>query len=192
MSMFRFRLRTARLNRVAQRGFTLMELLITMAIAAILVGVALPSFRESMVRTAVTQTGNDIVLDLNTARAEAVKRGFNTAVIAKTPGNWTLGWEIWVDINGNGVFTEAGTDVLIRDHLRIDDPYRVLGAPRSGGAATQIVYNGTGAVNGGAYDFVVCRPNTPNGQNRAVLVGNNGTVSSQRKPPAGMAVSCPP
>lgn len=190
MSKSSLRSRLQRSCRPASRGFTLFELLIAMAIVAILVGVAMPSFRETMIRTNVTQTGNDLVLDLNTARAEAVKRGFNAAVIAKG-GNWSQGWEIRVDVDGNGNYTDA-TDVFIRDHDPIDPQYRVLGAPRSGAASTRVVYSGTGAVNGGAYDLVICRERNRNDMNRAVLVENNGTVSSQRKPPAVMAVSCPP
>jgi hypothetical protein len=76
-------------------------------------------------------------------------------------------------------------------HGVIDPLYRVLGSPRVGGGTPLVAYNGTGSVNGGAYDFVVCRPNTSNAQNRAVLVEANGTISTQRRPPAVMAVTCP-
>lgn len=190
MSMSCFRSRLQRPRRSSSRGFTLMEMLITVAIVAILIGVALPSFRESMIRTNVTQTGNDLVLDLNTARAEAVKRGFNVAVIART-GNWSAGWDIRADANGDGSYT-GPLDVLIRAHDAIDPLYLVLGGPRGGGGASQVVYNATGSVNGGAYDLVVCRLKNSNAMNRAVLVENNGTISSQRKPSAAMIVSCPP
>lgn len=190
MSMFRYRSRLPRPQRSGSRGFTLMELLIAVAIVAILIGVALPSFRDSMVRSTVTQTGNDLVVDLNSARAEAVKRGLNTAVVAKT-GNWNQGWEVRVDSNGNGVYTEAGIDEMVRDHGVIDPLYRVLGSPRVGGGTPLVAYNSTGSVNGGAYDFVVCRPDTSNAPSRAVLVEANGTISTQRQPPAFLAVTCP-
>lgn len=190
MSMSCFRSRLQRPRRSKSRGFTLMEMLITIAIVAILIGVALPSFRESMVRATVTQTGNDLVVDLNSARAEAVKRGLNTAVVAKL-GSWSRGWEVRVDTNGNGIFTEVGVDEVLRDHEAIDPLYQLLGAPRGGGGATQVAYNGTGSVNGGAYDFAICRPRNTNAQNRAVLVDANGTISTQRRPPAFLAVTCP-
>ena len=165
-----------------------METLIAIAIVAILMGVALPSVRESLVRTNITQTANDLVLDFNTARAEAVKRGFNTAVIAKT-GGWAAGWDIRVDINGNGIYTD-GLDVLVREHPAIQPPYTVLGAPVSGGAATQVVYNGTGSTTGGAYDLVVCREQRDAQLNRGVQVERNGTISTRRKT-TGLVVSCP-
>lgn len=189
MSMSSHRSRLQRPQRSDSRGFTLMELLIAMAMVAILIGVALPSFRESMVRTTVTQTGNDLVADLNLARAESVKRGLSTAVVAKL-GNWSSGWEVRVDIDGNDNYMDGGDQVL-RDHDAIDPLYRLLGSRRAGAATTQVAYNATGAVNGGAYDFVVCRPANTNAQNRAVLVEANGTISTQRRPPAFLAVTCP-
>ncbi|BES69981.1 hypothetical protein RE428_09990 [Marinobacter nanhaiticus D15-8W] len=55
------------------RGFTLVELMITFAVAAILVTVALPSFRDLMARNELVTVTNSWVGALNTARAEAVK-----------------------------------------------------------------------------------------------------------------------
>ena len=56
-------------------GFTLMELMVTIAIAAILVGIAIPSFTSIIVSNRLTTSANELVTALNLARSEAVKRG---------------------------------------------------------------------------------------------------------------------
>jgi type IV fimbrial biogenesis protein FimT len=56
-------------------GFTLLELMITIAIAGILVGVAIPSFTSIITSNRLTAYANELVTALNLARNEAVKRG---------------------------------------------------------------------------------------------------------------------
>ncbi|QEE24448.1 prepilin-type N-terminal cleavage/methylation domain-containing protein [Rhodanobacter glycinis] len=60
--------------RPRQRGFTLVELMITLAVAVILTAIAVPSFRNLTLSNRLTTTANDIVGALNVARMEAVKR----------------------------------------------------------------------------------------------------------------------
>lgn len=67
---------TVRQNPV--RGFTLIELIIAMAIAVILVLVAVPSFRTITLSNKLTTTASDIVGAINLARMEAVKRNAST------------------------------------------------------------------------------------------------------------------
>ena len=55
-------------------GFTLIELMITLAVAVILLVIAVPSFRTMTISNRLTTTANDVVAALNTARMEAIKR----------------------------------------------------------------------------------------------------------------------
>lgn len=55
------------------RGFTMVELMITIVIAAILTAIAIPSFRNIILSNRLTSTANDIVSALNVARMEAIK-----------------------------------------------------------------------------------------------------------------------
>jgi type IV fimbrial biogenesis protein FimT len=62
------------LHRLALRGFTLVEALVTIAIAAILVAVAVPSFRDVLAKRRVEGIASELLTDLQYARSEAVAR----------------------------------------------------------------------------------------------------------------------
>ncbi|MCW8807116.1 MAG: GspH/FimT family pseudopilin [Rhodanobacter sp.] len=69
------------MSRVAMRrhvrGFTLVELMITMAVALVLIMIAVPSFRTMTLSNKLTTTVNDMVGAINLARVESVKRNAN-------------------------------------------------------------------------------------------------------------------
>ena len=61
-----------------QRGFTLVELMVTMAIAVVLMMFAVPSFKSITLSNKLTTSANDMVSALNIARMEAIKRNSST------------------------------------------------------------------------------------------------------------------
>jgi type IV fimbrial biogenesis protein FimT len=91
-----------------QHGFTLVELLTTLGIAAILVTVAVPGFNTTIKNNRLITQANLLVSSVGLARSEAVKHG-RTAIVcvsndqATCTGqtNWQLGWMVWVDLNVN-------------------------------------------------------------------------------------------
>lgn len=85
------------------RGFTLLEVLVTLAVAAILLGVAVPSYRSMVQRNSIAANVNDLIGDLNYARSEAVTRGQPAYVCNSAngstclaDGDWSQGWIVYV------------------------------------------------------------------------------------------------
>lgn len=103
-------------------GFTLVELLVTMAIAAILLGIAIPSFIDLIKNNRLTTITNTLVTSLSYARNEAVKRGSQVTMINK--GDWSLGWTICVDVDNINSCADA-TDTILRTVEAIPDGYSI-------------------------------------------------------------------
>lgn len=74
------------------RGFTLIELMVVVAIVAILLGLGVPGFRELITATRVKNASFDVFSSLTHARSEAVTR--NTTVRICMGTNWASGWTV--------------------------------------------------------------------------------------------------
>jgi type IV fimbrial biogenesis protein FimT len=179
-----------RLFRRGRAGFGLVELLVTIAIAAILAAIALPSFREFMIRMNVTETTNELVGALNAARTEAVKRGVSVAVVADGSG-WSGGWSIIPDSNGN---TDFSDDAAIMTHPAVSASYTVVGvATGTGGSSTLAAFGPMGTLKlGTGFDLNVCRPaNAADvSQSRWISVRGSGEIRSQRDVGSSPAGNC--
>jgi type IV fimbrial biogenesis protein FimT len=106
--------------RQAERGFTLFEAVITMAIVAILMALAIPSYRYVTNANRIAAEINGLLGDMQYARAEAIKEGQTVTVCVSTNGTscagaavstWQNGWIVFSDVNGNGA-VDAGDQIL--------------------------------------------------------------------------------
>jgi type IV fimbrial biogenesis protein FimT len=107
----------------SKKGFTLLEFLVAVAVLAILTVLAVPGFRDLLVRRAVLVTAEALVDDLRFARAEAIKRGALVSVCrsangsaCNATGNWVEGWIVFVDRNSKGVVDPS--DEVLRVQAR--------------------------------------------------------------------------
>jgi type IV fimbrial biogenesis protein FimT len=194
-------------GRHVTTGFTLVELIITITIVAILVAIALPNFHDFIIRSTVNSNANDLVGALNTARAEAVKRGRPVAVIANG-GNWNAGWQVVVakqTAAGIEVIptppgsTEASCNAYIDNAIdganttalcpryqgALPASYTIKGKGAGVGAVdTRVVFGLTGAVSpaGTSFDFSVLLPvvNANPLWSRWVNVSSMGVVTVRR------------
>jgi type IV fimbrial biogenesis protein FimT len=92
-------------------GFTVIEVLIAMAIVAILLGSAVPAFRGAIERLQLSTTTNDLLLAINLARTEATSRRKRVAVAPRVANDWSSGWHVFIDANDNGLL-DADEDVV--------------------------------------------------------------------------------
>ncbi|HJU38117.1 MAG TPA: GspH/FimT family pseudopilin [Tahibacter sp.] len=173
-------------------GFSLIEMITVLAVAAILVGVALPNFREFARRSNVTEMNNNLITAINLARAEAVKRGRQVAVVATSGGSdWSSGWTVIVDDNGNGNFADA-SDSKLQGRSAVDATnYKVTAkATGAGGVDGRIVMGIAGTLAlGTKFDINVCRKGETT-KSRHIVVGASGMTSSYSDATGSPAPSC--
>ncbi len=110
-----------------QNGFTLIELMVTLAVVAIVAGIAAPSFRDMIQDNRLITSSNELLGSVALSRSEAIKRGdrvvicqsINTTSCGGSAANWHQGWIVFVDANTNGTVDNA-TDI-ISVHAALDD-----------------------------------------------------------------------
>ncbi|MCB1755072.1 MAG: GspH/FimT family pseudopilin [Gammaproteobacteria bacterium] len=112
-------------------GFTLIELIVTMSVAAILIATGVPSFRNMILNGRQSATYNALVSELSYARSEAVKRSTSVALCARASDSscasgddWSDGWLVFVDEDNNG--SVNGTEEILRVNGELEDEQSLL------------------------------------------------------------------
>jgi len=145
--------------KIKNRGFTLIELIVTLAVVAIMTTLALPSFRTTIMNNRLTTQANEFITDLNIARSEAVKQGNTITITSNNGNNWANGWAI----------TDSGGTTL-RVHGALD------GTSTLSGSAGTITYQRTGFISGGTtLTFDLC-------DDRSGETGRRVTILSTGRP----------
>jgi type IV fimbrial biogenesis protein FimT len=139
-----------------QRGFTLVELIVVLAILAIGVSFALPEMSTFLRRSEISNVTNELISGVNFARVEAIKRSApvvlcpsnNGTTCTNTSGVWDDGYIVFVDANANGNRQTAATDGedLIRYVGRFGRDVTV----QSSGGASRVRFAPNGLMSGGA------------------------------------------
>lgn len=120
-----------------QRGFTLVELMVTVAIAAILLSVAVPGFRAISQKSQQTNTINDIASMFGRARSEAVARNKDVVICVSSNqatcdvgfSTWESGWIVFVDANSSSAMDLGDTLLLVHGPLPAGVTVRTSGFP---------------------------------------------------------------
>lgn len=161
-----------------QSGFTLIELMVTLAVAAILLGLALPSFQSSLRSNRVATATNDMLASISLARSEAIRSTRGGGVCSSNDGaacngSWADGWLVWADANGNGAL-DGGETVL--KYSRGDAR---LGAT---GPGAVVAFDSRGRRRAGADQTLTLKPSECGGQplQRTLTINAAGQVRTAK------------
>ena len=123
-----------RCRRVA--GFTVVEMLVVVAIFGIMAMIAAPSFSSLIASKRAETTATDLYVALVEARSEATKRNAN-ATLAKKTGGWQVGWQVSVVDPSDASKTLTLDDHSVTNGLAVSGP-------------DNVVYQSSGRVQGNA------------------------------------------
>lgn len=132
------------------KGFTLIELMITMVVAAIVLGIALPSFQTQLLNNRSVALGEDFATSINFVRSEAVKRATRVSLCASKDGatcagNWTDGFIAFVDIATTDKAAAPVVGTILRTWEK-QDSNAVITVQSDADAVTFIRYTSLGAL----------------------------------------------
>ena len=163
---------------VPARGLTLIELLITLAVAAVLLGIAVPTMAAFLAESRITAKSNVVMAHVQYARHSAITLRAN---VVACPGadhlgcngsnRWDLGWIVFIDRNNNG--RPASPDDLLRI-IPAEQQLLIHSAGR-----TRVRFQPTGGAFGTNLTIRVCDP-SGRAQPRAVVVSNPGRARVTR------------
>ena len=174
-------------HQAFKSGFTFIELLVTLAVVAIMLAMTVPGFQAMLTGNAIASLSNEFVAALHLTRSEAIKRGTrvtlcksanSTAPVPVCGGSdWQDGWIIFVDSSAPlGQFNVS--EVIIQRHEALPEDVTLTA---TAGTVTDYVSNiesgalrqAGGAIQSGAFSL------SRQGSNRTISLIGTGRVSLQ-------------
>jgi type IV fimbrial biogenesis protein FimT len=155
-------------ERNAQWGFTLIELMVVVAVLAIVATVAVPSFQQLIENNRLATESNRILSAMSFARSEAVRVGDDVSMTANT-GGFSNGW--CVHLGG----TCTGTDILRQ--------FDSLNQLAYAGSSNSLTFNARGEMTNAAFNVSLEPSNCESGKTdktRTITVSFSGRGAVQK------------
>jgi type IV fimbrial biogenesis protein FimT len=162
------------------QGMTIVELMIALLILSILMGLAIPSFREMTSNSRTTAAINGLVTAMTLARSEALKRASPAIVCASADSltcsganDWATGWLVTSDTNGDGA---VDANEIIQTWPSLD-----AGMTASTVASDRVVYSAMGmAQPAAAITFQVQAPHCTGNHRSQTVVSAAGSLQTSK------------
>jgi type IV fimbrial biogenesis protein FimT len=152
-----------RAMKAKQTGFTLIELMFTIVVLAVLLGVGVPNFRDFIRNSRLSTAANDLLADVNLARSESVKRRVPVSLCKSTDGatcetSNTTAFKRWIvfvdDANSLAASANDGNGAVDSGEVVLKDTAISAAISTAAGDGRRIVYLPSGFPNAGTSDRV--------------------------------------
>jgi len=140
------------------RGFTLIELMVTIALVAIVLALGLPNFQQAIRSNRVATSANEMLGALSLARSEAMRSPLGGHVCASANGtscggSWDDGWIVWTDRNNN---KSPQSDEVLR---YVSSPNQIdVSATNAMGNANEFAFDLRGRIQDGGLRRFTLQP----------------------------------
>lgn len=176
----------------ASRGFTLVELMITLVVVSVLLALAVPGYRQLVMGNRITNHTNTLLSDMSLARSEAINRSERVVICSgggTCPGvdAWEGGWTVFVDRNGDDDLDNAAgeNDTLILQRGPLEGVSNA-GDPRTDGFTIErrqgpndnvVAFGSSGAaIAGSGTALQLCGSSGDRSASNGVFINGTGTA----------------
>jgi len=172
-------------------GFTLIELLVTMVVVVTLLAIGVPSTQQFIKNNRVSGQAAKLIIALQVARSEAIKRGSGTVICASTDQltcsgdtNWATGWISFSDLDQDGALDGDGactTDAELLSKECIIRTNTTLNRVTLTGGDDRVRFLPDGLASNGPVSFVLKADDCEQLQQRSITVTQQGHTSSTKQ-----------